>query len=67
LQNIYRSFDLDFGKTKSQAIAAVMLCPLPCLSILQNETGLALAYSSFFIVMYREGLPGIHSDHWFFM
>jgi rod shape determining protein RodA len=29
------------------------------LSVLQHETGLALAYLSFFIVMYREGLPGI--------
>lgn len=27
------------------------------LSILQNETGLALVYFSFFVVMYREGLP----------
>ena len=28
------------------------------LSVLQHEAGLALAYLSFFIVMYREGLPG---------
>jgi rod shape determining protein RodA len=51
--------DLDFGKTKSQVIAAAIAISPAMLSILQNETGLALAYSSFFIVMYREGLPGI--------
>ena len=50
--------DLDFTKTKSQAIAAIIAMSPAMLSILQNETGLALAYSSFFIVMYREGLPG---------
>jgi rod shape determining protein RodA len=27
--------------------------------ILQNETGLALVYLAFFLVMYREGLPGV--------
>jgi rod shape determining protein RodA len=51
--------DLDFTKTKSQIIATVIAMFPALLSILQNETGLALAYSSFFIVMYREGLPGI--------
>jgi rod shape determining protein RodA len=51
--------DLDFTKTKSQIIAAAIAMTPAMLSILQNETGLALAYSSFFIVMYREGLPGI--------
>lgn len=51
--------DLDFTKIKSQLIAAGLAMFPAMLSILQNETGLALAYSSFFIVMYREGLPGI--------
>jgi rod shape determining protein RodA len=33
---------------------------LPCMIIiLQNETGLALVYFSFFLAMYREGLPNI--------
>jgi rod shape determining protein RodA len=51
--------DLDFTKIKSQIIAAAIALSPAMLSILQNETGLALAYSSFFIVMYREGLPGL--------
>lgn len=50
--------DLDFTKVKSQAIAAAIALAPACLSILQNETGLALVYFSFFIVMFREGLPG---------
>ncbi|MCU7693627.1 rod shape-determining protein RodA [Haoranjiania flava] len=49
--------DLDFSKMKSQLIA-VGIAMLPALlSILQNETGLALVYCGFFIVMFREGLP----------
>ena len=51
--------DLDFTKIKSQIIAAAIALTPALLSIMQNETGLALAYASFFIVMYREGLPGI--------
>ena len=50
--------DTDFTKTKSQAIAASIAMLPAILSVLQHETGLALAYLSFFIVMYREGLPG---------
>jgi len=51
--------DTDFTKTKSQAIAAAIAMTPAVLSVLQHETGLALAYLSFFIVMYREGLPGM--------
>jgi len=49
--------DLDFSKTKSQLIAAGIALVPAALSIMQSETGLALVYFSFFIVMYREGLP----------
>lgn len=38
--------------------AAFALVPLVII-ILQNETGLALVYLSFFLAMYREGLPNI--------
>lgn len=49
--------DTDFSKTRSQFIAAAIVL-LPCaITILQSETGLALVYLAFFIVMYREGLP----------
>jgi rod shape determining protein RodA len=49
--------DLDFSKTRSQLIAAGIALLPAILSIMQKETGLALVYFSFFLVMYREGLP----------
>ena len=49
--------DQDFTKTRSQLIAASIVLLPAALSIMQSETGLALVYFSFFIVMYREGLP----------
>jgi rod shape determining protein RodA len=49
--------ETDFSKTNSQIIgAAISLLPA-IITIAQNETGLALVYFSFFLVMYREGLP----------
>ncbi|HET9055912.1 MAG TPA: rod shape-determining protein RodA [Chitinophagaceae bacterium] len=49
--------ETDFTKTRFQFIAfAITLAPA-FISILQNETGLALVYFAFFIAMYREGLP----------
>ena len=49
--------DTDFTKIKSQLIGAAIALAPAILSIGQNETGLALVYFAFFIVMYREGLP----------
>lgn len=49
--------DLDFRKTRSHLIAGAITLVPAVMSIMQSETGLALVYFSFFIVMYREGLP----------
>ena len=49
--------DQDFSKTRSQLIAAAIALLPAVMTIMQHETGLALVYFSFFIVMYREGLP----------
>jgi rod shape determining protein RodA len=49
--------DLDFSKTRSHLIAGSIALLPAAMSIMQSETGLALVYFSFFIVMYREGLP----------
>jgi rod shape determining protein RodA len=49
--------ETDFTKLKSQVIAAVIALTPAALSIAQHEMGLALVYLTFFIVMYREGLP----------
>lgn len=49
--------DTNFTKARSQLIAAAIALTPAALSILQKETGLALVYFSFFLVMFREGLP----------
>lgn len=49
--------ETDFTKLKSQVIAGAIALFPAVLSIAQHEMGLALVYLSFFIVMYREGLP----------
>src|SRR6185369_12536368 len=43
----------------SQLIAAAIVLFPAVLTLMQSETGLALVYFSFFIVMFREGLPSI--------
>lgn len=52
--------ETNFENPKSQLIAAAIALSPAVLSILQNETGLALVYFAFLIPMYREGLPGIY-------
>ncbi|MEO8405724.1 MAG: rod shape-determining protein RodA, partial [Chitinophagaceae bacterium] len=49
--------ETDFSRTRSQLIAAAITLAPAVLSIMQKETGLALVFFSFFLVMYREGLP----------
>lgn len=49
--------EIDFNKTSSQIIGAGIALLPAIITIGQNETGLALVYFSFFLVMYREGLP----------
>ena len=51
--------ETDFRKIRSQIIAAGIALLPAAMTILQSETGLALVYFSFFIVMFREGLPSI--------
>lgn len=50
--------ETEFKKTRSQMIAAAIAIIPALLAIMQSETGLALVYFSFFLVMFREGLPG---------
>jgi rod shape determining protein RodA len=49
--------DTVFTTTRSQLIAAAIVLFPAALTLMQSETGLALVYFAFFIVMYREGLP----------
>ncbi|HTF30584.1 MAG TPA: rod shape-determining protein RodA [Flavitalea sp.] len=49
--------ETDFTKTRSQLIAAAIVVVPALITIAQKETGLALVFFSFFLVMFREGLP----------
>jgi rod shape determining protein RodA len=51
--------ETDFSKTRSQLIAAGIALLPAALTIMQKETGLALVFFAFFLVMYREGLPSL--------
>jgi rod shape determining protein RodA len=50
--------DTDFTKPRSQLIAAAIVLLPAVITRAQDETGLALVFFSFFLVMFREGLPG---------
>ncbi|HTS42802.1 MAG TPA: rod shape-determining protein RodA [Puia sp.] len=51
--------ETDFERPRSQIIAAIIVLAPAALSIMQKETGLALVYFSFFLVMFREGLSPV--------
>lgn len=51
--------ETDFTKTRSQLIATAIVLLPALITIAQKETGLALVFFAFFLVMYREGLPSI--------
>jgi rod shape determining protein RodA len=49
--------ETNFTRPRSQLIAAVIALVPAMFSIMQHEMGLSLVYFSFFLVMFREGLP----------
>jgi len=49
--------ETNFTRPRSHLIAAVIALVPAMFSIMQKETGLSLVYFSFFLVMFREGLP----------
>ena len=50
------TFGVKVKKIKDLAIAGIIIFVPAALIILQNDTGSALVYASFFIVLYRQGL-----------
>jgi rod shape determining protein RodA len=52
--------ETDFTQWRSQLTTIGLILSPAAFSILQNETGLALVYFTFFIVLYREGLPAAY-------
>ncbi|WP_431212219.1 FtsW/RodA/SpoVE family cell cycle protein [Puia sp. P3] len=59
--------ETNFTRPRSQLIATVIALVPAMLSIMQKETGLALVYFSFFLVMFREGLPAFGAGHRLFL
>jgi rod shape determining protein RodA len=49
--------ETDFSKTSSQLMAAGIVLLPALITVAQKETGLALVFLAFFLVMFREGLP----------
>jgi rod shape determining protein RodA len=52
--------ETNFGKLRTQLIAAAIAFSPAVLSVAQNETGAALVYFSFAVAFYREGLPTMY-------
>ena len=55
MMSVY-GFTLDKGKNFIRAVALILVPML--LIIMQKETGSALVYAAFFLVLYREGMSG---------
>jgi rod shape determining protein RodA len=49
--------ETDFNRPRSHLIAALIVLAPALLTVAQKETGLALVFLSFFLVMFREGFP----------
>jgi rod shape determining protein RodA len=52
--------ETEFTKPRSQLIAVGIVMLPALITIAQKETGLALVFFAFFLVMFREGLPAIY-------
>lgn len=50
--------DIDLQKRKDQIIVALLILAPMALVLLQNDTGSAIVFVSFILVLYREGFPG---------
>lgn len=59
LAKFLSSHETNFSTLKHRLIGAAMALVPAILIVLQQETGLALVYMCFFLVMYREGLPHV--------
>lgn len=58
LAHFLSTLDFDGRKRKSQIIPLVILAVPSLLILLQNDTGSALVYAAFSLVLFRQGMPG---------
>ncbi len=59
LAKFLSQLNMDFSKLSIAGYCRCAFAAARAYFHTQNETGLAMVYMSFFVVMYREGLPGI--------
>lgn len=59
LARLFGSYNFVFWRLKNIfKVAGIILLPMVCI-LLQKETGSTLVYTSFLLVLFREGMPGI--------
>lgn len=58
LARVFNTYGFKLMETKNLLLVSGIILLPTILVILQSETGTALVYLSFILVMYREGLPG---------
>lgn len=52
--------NVTLNKMRDKIISAAFVLVPMIIILLENETGVALVFASFIIILYREGLPGIY-------
>jgi rod shape determining protein RodA len=55
---VMSTYEFDVSKWKDFIISFTLIVTPMVLIVLQRETGSALVYSAFFLMLYREGMPG---------
>ena len=55
---VMSTYDFDVRRWKDFVISVALIVVPMVLIVLQHETGSALVYSAFFLMLYREGMPG---------
>ena len=59
LAHFFNTYNFKLMEPKNLLMAILMILLPMLLIVLQKETGSALVYTAFILVLYREGLPGI--------
>ena len=59
LAKLMSSYGFRLGNVSDAIKVALLFALPPLLIILQQETGSALVYAALFLVLYREGMPGV--------
>lgn len=59
LAKYMNSYAFNMAKMKNVIMLGIIILLPMLLIILQKETGSALVYAAFFLVLYREGMPGV--------